>query len=39
MKQAFSKSGTSTKQEIALDIVNRFPELSARGSLGLENCG
>src|SRR6266498_565289 len=39
MKQAFSKSGTSTKQEIALDIVNRFSEFSARGSLGLENCG
>jgi hypothetical protein len=30
VKQAFSKSGTSTKQEIALDIVNRFHDLAPR---------
>jgi Holliday junction resolvasome RuvABC endonuclease subunit len=30
VKQAFSKSDTSNKQEIALNIVNRFPELAPR---------
>jgi Holliday junction resolvasome RuvABC endonuclease subunit len=30
VKQVFSKSCTSNKQEIALDIVNRFPELAPR---------
>jgi Holliday junction resolvasome RuvABC endonuclease subunit len=30
VKQAFSESGASTKYEMALDIVKRFPELAPR---------
>jgi Holliday junction resolvasome RuvABC endonuclease subunit len=30
VKQAFSESGASTKQDIALDIAKRFPELAPR---------
>jgi hypothetical protein len=30
IKRAFAKSGASTKQQIAVAIANRFPELAPR---------
>jgi len=38
VKQAFSESGASNKQEIAIAIANRFPEL-ARGCRDSESRG